>query len=91
MAAAAYAAQGAAQGEAVPTGRGTVGTGRARPGVPRLTAVNPAARALGLTPGLALADAPAICPALLVRDAEPVADAEELGRWAYGAAATARG
>ena len=53
-------------------------------GVPRLTAVDPAARALGLTPGLALADARAICPVLLVRDAEPVADAEELaalGLW----------
>src|SRR3954462_7541498 len=53
-------------------------------GVPLLTAVNPAGRALGVTPGLPLADARAICPGLLVRDAEPVADAEELatlGLW----------
>ena len=48
-------------------------------GVPRLTAVNPAARGLGLTTGLALADAQAICPALLVRDAAPGADADGLG------------
>src|SRR3954454_201242 len=53
-------------------------------GVPLLTAVNPAGRALGVTPGLPLADARAICPGLLVQDAEPVADAEELatlGLW----------
>ena len=49
-------------------------------GVPRLTAVNPAGRALSLTPGLALADARAICPVLLLRDAEPAADADELGK-----------
>jgi protein ImuB len=47
-------------------------------GVPRLAAVNPAARALGLAPGRSLADARAICPGLLVRAAEPAADAEEL-------------
>jgi protein ImuB len=53
-------------------------------GVPRLAAVNPAGRASGLGPGLALADARAICPGLLVRDAEPAADAGELaalGLW----------
>jgi protein ImuB len=53
-------------------------------GVPRLAAVDPGARALGLGPGLALADARAICPALLVRDAEPTADADglaTLGLW----------
>jgi protein ImuB len=53
-------------------------------GVPRLAAVNPAGRALGLGPGLALADARAICPGLLVRDAEPAADAgglADLGLW----------
>jgi protein ImuB len=53
-------------------------------GVPRLTAVNPGGRAAGVTPGLALADARAICPRLLVQDAEPVADADELkilGLW----------
>lgn len=53
-------------------------------GVPRLTAVNPAGRALGVTPGLTLADARAIHPELLVRDAEPEADAGELatlGLW----------
>ena len=53
-------------------------------GVPRLTAVNLVGRALSLTPGLALADARAICPVLLLRDAEPAADADELetlGLW----------
>ena len=47
-------------------------------GVPRLTAAGPAAQALGLEPGLALADARAICPELAVRAAEPEADAAEL-------------
>lgn len=53
-------------------------------GVPRLTAVDGAARALGLDPGLALADARAICPALVLRPAEPGRDADELealGLW----------
>lgn len=52
--------------------------------MPRLTAVSPAARALGLAPGLALADARAACPGLLVQDAQPAADAEglrTLGLW----------
>lgn len=52
--------------------------------VPRLAAVGPAARALGLVPGMALADARAACPDLLVHQAEPLADAEELaalGLW----------
>ena len=53
-------------------------------GVPRLTAVGQAARALRLVPGMALADARAACPELLVRRAEASADAEELaalGLW----------
>lgn len=53
-------------------------------GVARLTAVTPAARALGLRPGQPLTDAWAVCPALLVLDADPVADADELatlGLW----------
>ena len=53
-------------------------------GVPRLTAVGQTAAALGLVPGMALADARAACPDLLVRQAEPAADAEELaalGLW----------
>ena len=53
-------------------------------GVPRLTAVGPTAGTLGLTAGMALADARAACPGLLVRQAEPDADAEELaalGLW----------
>ena len=53
-------------------------------GVPRLTAVGSAAQALGLVPGMALADARAACPDLLVRQAEPAADAAELaalGLW----------
>lgn len=47
-------------------------------GVPRLTAVGSTARTLGLDPGLALADARAICPALALRPAEPGQDAAEL-------------
>ena len=53
-------------------------------GVPRLVAVNPAARAQGLRPGRGLADAKAACPGILVRAAEPAADAAELetlGLW----------
>lgn len=53
-------------------------------GVPRLTAVDPAAAAAGLQIGLSLADARAILPSLQVRDAEPLADAralEALGFW----------
>ncbi len=53
-------------------------------GVPRLAAVGPAARVLGLVPGMALADARAACPDLLVHQAEPLADAAELaalGLW----------
>ena len=53
-------------------------------GVPRLAAVGRAARALGLAPGMALADARAACPELPVRQAEPAADAAELaalGLW----------
>jgi protein ImuB len=53
-------------------------------GVPRLFAVDPAARARGLQPGRGLADARAVCPGLLVRAAEPAADAAALatlGRW----------
>ena len=53
-------------------------------GVPRLTTVGAAARALGLEPELALADARAICPGLTLRAAEPGADAVELaglGLW----------
>ncbi|MDX6752534.1 DNA polymerase Y family protein [Geminicoccaceae bacterium 1502E] len=57
-------------------------------GVPRLVAVNPAARAHGLQPGLSLADARAILPGLPVRPADPAGDAAALaslalwcGRW----------
>jgi protein ImuB len=53
-------------------------------GVPRLAAVGPAARVLGLVPGMALADARAARPDLLVHQAEPLADAAELaalGLW----------
>lgn len=47
-------------------------------GVTRVVAATPAARALGIGPGLALTDARAIHPALAVRDAEPEADAAAL-------------
>ena len=43
-----------------------------------LGAVNAAARSSGLRPGMALADARAILPALLTRPAEPAADARAL-------------
>ena len=60
-------------------------------GVPRLTAVGQTAAALGLVPGMALADARAACPDLLVRQAEPAADAEELAAKVYGGDADALG
>ncbi len=47
-------------------------------GALRLAALNDPARALGLTPGLALADARARHPALDVSDADPAADARLL-------------
>jgi protein ImuB len=53
-------------------------------GALRLTAVNPAAHALGMTPGLALADARARAPELAAYDADPVADAALLERLAEG-------
>ena len=46
----------------------------------RLAAVDPAAQALGLEPGLALADARARCPALVTRPHDPGADRRELDR-----------
>jgi protein ImuB len=47
-------------------------------GALRLSAVNDAAARLGLKPGLALADARAMYPALAVTDADPAADARLL-------------
>jgi len=50
-----------------------------------IVAVNPAARALGLGPGLALAEAQARVPDLVLAAADPAADAaalERLGLWA---------
>lgn len=50
----------------------------------RLTAVDAAAAALGLAPGMTLADARALVPELMVVDADPVADQaalEELADW----------
>lgn len=46
----------------------------------RLSAVDKAAQALGLAPGMTLADARARCPALAVEQADPEADARELDR-----------
>ena len=54
-------------------------------GAQRLTSVNPAAAVLGLTPGLGLADARAICPTLITRPKEPerlAAFRRGLTRWA---------
>lgn len=47
-------------------------------GTLRLTAVNEAAGLIGLAPGRSLADARALIPDLLVRDAAPAADAKAL-------------
>ena len=52
---------------------------------PRLTAANPAARAAGPAPGMLLADARTLCPALAVEQADPAGDLaflERLARWA---------
>lgn len=46
----------------------------------RLSAVEAGAQALGLVPGMTLADARARCPVLAVRPADPEADARELDR-----------
>jgi protein ImuB len=54
-------------------------------GALRLTSVNPVAAALGLAPGLGLADARAICPTLVTRPDEPerlAAFRRGLTRWA---------
>ena len=54
-------------------------------GAQRLVSVNPAAAALDLAPGLGLADARALCPALVTRPAEPerlAAFNHALARWA---------
>lgn len=51
-------------------------------GALRIDAVGPDAAALGLTPGMALADARALYPALQVADADPAADAALLARLA---------
>ncbi len=50
----------------------------------RLTAVDPAALALGLEPGLGLADARARVPELVVQDADPHADLDWLARLSDG-------
>ncbi len=52
-------------------------TGRGQGGV-RLMAVDPAAAALGLAPGMGLADARALVPDLIAAEAEPERDAEAL-------------
>ncbi|HUV32559.1 MAG TPA: DNA polymerase Y family protein, partial [Devosiaceae bacterium] len=54
-------------------------------GALRLTSVNPVAAALGLAPGLGLADARAICPTLVTRPDQPerlAAFRRGLARWA---------
>ncbi|NBB71750.1 MAG: DNA polymerase Y family protein, partial [Alphaproteobacteria bacterium] len=51
---------------------------RAENGGPRLYALAPEAAAAKLRPGLGLADARAICPDLVVADADPARDAEAL-------------
>src|SRR4051794_24820946 len=52
----------------------------------RITAMNNAAARLGLTPGMALADARAMYPALAAADADPHADArllEAVADWCH--------
>ncbi len=56
-----------------------------------LAAVNPAAAAAGLAPGMPLADALSFLPGLATAPAEPAEDAAALPGWPNGAAATARG
>ena len=56
-----------------------------------LAAVNPAAAAAGLAPGMPLADALSFLPGLATAPAEPAEDAAALRGWRNGAAATARG
>lgn len=51
-------------------------------GGPRLAAVDPAAEARGLAPGLSLADARALCPQLRVHPADPEGDAAALAELA---------
>lgn len=56
----------------------------AQAGALRLTALSSAAAAAGLRPGMALAEARALAPALIVEDADPpgdVAGLEQLARW----------
>jgi protein ImuB len=65
------------QGEPLPPDRPLALVAGER-GALRLTAVDALASAQGLRPGLPLADARAICPALLVRDAAPERDAAAL-------------
>lgn len=62
----------------------------------RVSAVNPRARRDGIRPGMALADARAMLPALMTRPAEPVADRAllmRLARWSgrYGPARNREG
>ena len=56
-------------------------TGSGQGGV-RLTAVDAGAAAAGLSPGMTLADARAVCPALVTAPADPAADARGLARLA---------
>jgi protein ImuB len=65
------------RGEPLPPGR-PLALAAGERGALRLTAVDAFAGAAGLRPGLPLADARAICPNLLVRDAEPERDAAAL-------------
>ena len=67
----------------------TVADAAGRPAL--LAAVNPAAAAAGLAPGMPLADALSFLPGLATAAAEPAADAAALPGWPNGAAATARG
>ena len=51
-------------------------------GIPRIIAANPAAAALGIAPGMALADARALHPALATRPANPLRELRSLTRLA---------
>jgi protein ImuB len=68
-----------------PPGERPLAFSREGPHGPVIHALNPAARALGLTCGARVADMRALCPDLGVRDADLTGDAEALARLAHWA------
>ncbi len=77
------AASGNASPEPAPIADAPLALAYDHQGGRRLYAVNQAARCKGLTPGMALADARAVCPDVQARAAEPARDAAALTMLAY--------